>query len=161
LWSTSSENNTSHFEIEKSDDGKNYLKIGQVQTKGSASTEVDYSFIDLQPLKTNFYRLKIVENDKSFKLSKTIVVKKDELKKIALQIFPNPVNDVLQINLSGLKPGAIKMNIIDASGRIITEKKMTITDNSYATFIETGNLIKGLYFIRVDGINETASFIKN
>ncbi|RYE18123.1 MAG: hypothetical protein EOP51_22580, partial [Sphingobacteriales bacterium] len=58
LWKTTNEVNTNLFEIERSTDGKIFVKVGKVaaQNKEGAHT---YNFVDQQPLAgVNYYRLK-------------------------------------------------------------------------------------------------------
>ncbi|HET6995537.1 MAG TPA: hypothetical protein VFI06_11175, partial [Chitinophagaceae bacterium] len=45
-WRTASEQNSNRFEIEQSNDGISFTKIGQVAGAGNSSTDIDYSFTD-------------------------------------------------------------------------------------------------------------------
>jgi hypothetical protein len=57
-WSTASEYNTSHFIIEKSDDGVEWSGIGQVQSSGNSTQKLDYSLEDKDVSQViNYYRL--------------------------------------------------------------------------------------------------------
>jgi hypothetical protein len=57
-WSTASESNTSHFIIEKSDDGEKWNGIGQVQSAGNSTQKLDYSLEDKDVSQViNYYRL--------------------------------------------------------------------------------------------------------
>ena len=57
-WSTASEHNTSHFIIEKSDDGVEWRGIGQVQSAGNSTQKLDYSLEDKDVSQViNYYRL--------------------------------------------------------------------------------------------------------
>jgi hypothetical protein len=57
-WSTASESNTSHFIIEKSDDGEKWSGIGQVQSAGNSTQKLDYSLEDKDVSQViNYYRL--------------------------------------------------------------------------------------------------------
>lgn len=44
-WSTASEANNSHFEILISEDGHNFVKVGQVKGVGNSSIRNDYQFV--------------------------------------------------------------------------------------------------------------------
>lgn len=67
-WTTASESNSSHFEIEKSLDGINYTSIGQVDAAGNSSQNINYSFVDPQgAIGTAYYRLKQFDHDGQFK----------------------------------------------------------------------------------------------
>ena len=57
-WSTASEHNTSHFIIEKSEDGFKWSSIGQVQSAGNSTQKLDYSLEDEDVSQViNYYRL--------------------------------------------------------------------------------------------------------
>ena len=57
-WVTLSENNSSHFNLEKSEDGENWTTITTLNAAGNSSNENDYKFTDykVDPI-INYYRL--------------------------------------------------------------------------------------------------------
>lgn len=60
-WTTGSESNNSHFDIERTRDGIVFETIGQVQGAGSSQTPLDYAFTDDHPPGLAYYRLKQVD----------------------------------------------------------------------------------------------------
>jgi hypothetical protein len=63
-WSTASEYNTSHFIIEKSEDGFEWSDIGQLQSAGNSTQQLDYSFEDKDVSQViNYYRLRQYDID--------------------------------------------------------------------------------------------------
>lgn len=61
-WSTATETNNDHFEIERSTDGINYNLIGTVNGAGNSTHTISYLFLDLNPLASvNYYRLKQID----------------------------------------------------------------------------------------------------
>ena len=63
-WSTASEHNTSHFIIEKSEDGVVWIGIGQVQSAGNSTQQLDYSLEDKDVSQViNYYRLRQYDID--------------------------------------------------------------------------------------------------
>jgi hypothetical protein len=61
-WSTLSEYNNDRFEIERSDDAINFIKIGEIKGKGNSNSINKYEFIDLN-LKNIYYRIKQIDYD--------------------------------------------------------------------------------------------------
>ena len=57
-WSTASEHNSSHFIVEKSKDGYDWVNIGQIPSSINSNQQLDYSIVDnnVSPI-TNYYRL--------------------------------------------------------------------------------------------------------
>jgi len=74
-WNTSQENNSSHFEIERSTDGVNFTRLGKVNAAGNSSNKISYSFNDIHPVTgINYYRLKMVDKDGKFAYSNIVTV---------------------------------------------------------------------------------------
>ncbi len=88
-WETSMEENTSHFEIEKSRDGINFTFLTQVAAAGSGANS--YTATDAQ-LQTgdNYYRLRSVDKDGRYTYSKIIL----------LQVVANSLDKSLQVHPS-------------------------------------------------------------
>lgn len=55
-WTTASESSLAHFSIEKSSDGVNFYKIGEVAATNTSSTH-SYSFPDYNPIRRAYYRI--------------------------------------------------------------------------------------------------------
>lgn len=73
VWSTLSEVNNSHFEIQRSVDGKVWNTIGQVEGAGNSQSELNYEFLDGNVVnEISYYRIKQVDFDGAFKYSNTI-----------------------------------------------------------------------------------------
>jgi hypothetical protein len=160
-WETLSEQNTSHFEIERSTDGTNFVSIGRVNTAVNSSTRQYYTYTDVQPSPgTNFYRLKMADNDAAFTLSRVIAVKNQN--SIQLQVFPNPVTDVLQVQLPSNKKETITISITDAMGKSVYTRTMQLNEGNNASSIPVQHLPKGTYYFILTNKEERQSikFIK-
>lgn len=156
-WSTSSEQNTSHFDIERSADGNNFSVIGNVNAAGNSSSTINYSFPDNDPVTgNNFYRLKMVDIDGHFSYSKTIVVKLENV--TSLSIYPNPAKNTLYLHTSGSNESAL-IQIVDLAGKKVKEEKVILTRN---TPIDISNLPKSIYkvIIKTGAITEHQQFVK-
>jgi hypothetical protein len=80
----------------------------------------------------------------------------DSFFKNNFSVYPNPVNDV--VNISSLNNSEItKVSIIDINGRVVKEI------NSNVTNVSVGDLTAGIYFLKIntlDGVG-TSKFVKN
>jgi len=78
-----------------------------------------------------------------------------------IEVFPNPVKEVLQVNISMEVGQALRFSVLNALGQ---EVKAVATANfkQEEQFIDTKNLNKGIYFLKVEGNNgiEMIKFIK-
>jgi uncharacterized repeat protein (TIGR01451 family) len=96
-WTTTEETNSDKFDIQRSADGKTWATIGTRKSKGESSVLVAYSFTDEKPNGgDNFYRLKMVDYDKTFAYSKIVNVS-FEATALKSEFHPNPVSDVLYL----------------------------------------------------------------
>ncbi len=88
-WQSSSEENTSHFEVERSADGKNFSPVLTKKAQGNSSSLVSYNAIDNSPLSgTSYYRLKMVDLDGTFEYSKLVAVNAEGT--LQVLAYPNP-----------------------------------------------------------------------
>jgi hypothetical protein len=159
-WQTSSETNTSLFEIERSNDGNKFSKLAQINASGNSSTTKNYSYTDQQPLQgINFYRLKMIDLDGKFTYSKTVTVKM-EGSNTTLQLFPNPAKNILNVQINAGNEKAT-IQIIDMSGRKVKEEKITLNGTTTVS-VDINNLPKGTYNLLLKGssINEQKKFVK-
>jgi hypothetical protein len=75
-WSTLFENNHSHFEIERSNNGLSFEKIGSINGSGNRWIATEYSFTDDHPVYTaTQYRLKIVSLAGNYFYSEIVTVR--------------------------------------------------------------------------------------
>ncbi len=161
-WETLSEENSSHFEIEKSPDGINFHTVGNINAKGNSTDKSYYSYPEASVLTaTNFYRLKMVDRDGSFTYSRVIVIKNDN-DLLTVQLFPNPVQDVLQVQIPSRKKSTISIRINNALGVAVYNKFMQLQEGANATSIPVQHLPAGTYYLVAenDESRQSGSFIK-
>ena len=142
-WQTAQEQNTSHFEIERGVDGHQFISIGEVKASGNTNMITNYQFVDEHPsAQNNFYRLKMVDDDNSFKYSPILRVNIND--KPVITVKPNPVAEFMVIEgASQFK----NVQILDASGKVVRTMKMNASGNFYM-----GDLKVGMYILRL--VNE-------
>ena len=81
-WTTASENNSSHFDLEMSVNGENWRKITTIPSAGNSIQELKYSYIDYNSNPLTYYRLQQFDIDGKFEtygpisVTKTITDKK-------------------------------------------------------------------------------------
>ena len=75
FWVTATENNTSHFNLQKSRDGKDWISIVNLNGAGNSSNQLYYSFMDenIESI-INYYRLLQTDFDGHFKYSEIISI---------------------------------------------------------------------------------------
>jgi len=139
-WSTASELNSKHFELQYSADGNNFTTIAILAGKGTTSIPSDYSFIHTNPFAgMNYYRLKQVDLDDRYQYSEIVTAKINDGSLISL--FPNPVKEKLVIE-SSLNTDAF---LVDETGQSLQQIRLMTGRNE----ISVSKLNSGVYFIRL------------
>jgi uncharacterized delta-60 repeat protein len=147
-WQTVSERSTDAFDIERSADGVNFTSIGTISASGNSSSARNYSFTDAQPLNTNFYRLRIVNSDRSANYSRIVTVRFGSAA-ITLQAFPNPVRNSLNLQFTA-PAGQVRVQVLDVSGRMVKMIGLRSTGSVLTTSIDMSGFRPGAYVIRVN-----------
>ena len=139
-WETKSENNFSHFEIERASNGIDFENIGKVNGK-NLQTVSQYYFLDKNPNLENYYRLKIIKEDETYEYSNIIFLNK-KIKK-GLSYYPSPIKNKLYIE--GLN-SVSKIYLFDTLGIRIKEFN---TKNKNDINLDLSELNTGIYFIKI------------
>lgn len=158
-WITHTEANTSHFDIERSTDGTHFTKIGRHAATGNSSSIVSYAFEDANPVAgKNYYRIRQVDMDGKYRYSRIVSIEVSESSG-RMKLFPNPVNNVLTINVPAI-PGKYVISVVDAAGRLAT--RSVVPGNSLIN-LQLRHLADGVYHITVmDGLKTyRAKFVKS
>lgn len=139
-WETENEQNTSHFEIEKSTDGSNFITI-QNQKSSNSPGRHSYTATDRTPaIGPNFYRIKQVDADGKFTYSNIASIRIAETG--TLTIMPNPANDFFI--LSGITK-ATNVSVYNVAGQLLNQWN-NVNGNQQ---LNIANLQQGLYIIKV------------
>ena len=145
-WRTATEINNSHFIVQRTIDGLNWVNIGEVPGSGNSSEIIQYRFTDLQPSHgVNYYRLKQVDFDNTTDYSKIIQLSFNSETKGA-ELYPNPVHSQLQIQASkGHQIDVIE--IYDATGVLVMYSSNT--GNKTQLNVSLEGLPAGIYIIKL------------
>jgi len=148
-WTTAEELNVSHFEIQRSGDGSDWDKVGRVPSSGNVMTTTEYEFTDRVPLAgENYYRLKVLDLDNSYKYSNTINIGSNALS--GFEISPNPTTEALLLQTT---IGQGEIEILDLNGSLVLQQAI-LSNNK----IDISDLAKGVYIIRLsDQSGDSAS----
>jgi uncharacterized delta-60 repeat protein len=156
-WQTSSEENVKQFVIERSNDGKTYKAIGTVTATGNSATTKNYSFADQSPYMStnNYYRLVMQDVDGNYKYSKILIIKFDGQVTNNMQVYPNPVKDLLQVQLPDGLNGTVSLQIIDFQGRVVRRNNLASDGNALNTTLDVTSLTSGVYILKAQAGNTT------
>lgn len=156
-WQTALEQNSAGFDIERSTNGNEYLKIGTVTARGVPSA---YQFTDRGvPVGEYYYRLRQSDMDNRFTYSKTVKVNVGN-RTSGYRILNNPATSYVDLSLPS-KRNQVSINLVDVSGRLLMQKTIGARSTSYRLEgIEQYS--PGIYFIQfvTEGESTVLKFIK-
>lgn len=117
-WKTANEQNVSHFEIERSEDGIHFIRIGNIAAQNQ--TTANYSFTD-QMVNTlaskYYYRVKQIDGDGKWSYTATQLITMD--KNALMAVYPNPAKNLIAItNGQEVK----MMRLFSTAGKLIKEQ---------------------------------------
>ncbi len=142
-WLTAEEVNTSHFEIHRSTDARQWEVLPE-QPAAFGSGGHRYSARDVEPLAgLNYYRLKMTDLDGSFAYSQ--IVTAEHRNTFQMQVFPNPATTLLQLELTAGGTVSGNVELLDTKGVAVMRNELK---NGNVT-LSVGNLPKGIYLLRV------------
>lgn len=154
-WESESEENLSHYEIErKAISASSFINAGN-KTALNRSGRNSYTFNDnLSGLVDNvfYYRLKMVDYDGKFNYSPTILVRKDGKTLTGIKISPNPVlaGADATLRLTASTASVISIRVIDLNGRIISEQQSRVSQGMNSIIINnTNKLQSGMYILQM------------
>jgi hypothetical protein len=147
-WSTASEQNSSSFEVQRSENGSDFSTVGTVAAAGNSDKVINYQYEDrpLSNASIYYYRLKMVDKDGSIKYSNVVIIKNST--SALSTVYPNPARDRITININDNGLLNSKAVITDLNGKVL----QTITLTQTATPVNISQYMRGMYVVKfVDG----------
>jgi poly(3-hydroxybutyrate) depolymerase len=162
-WVTATEQNNDYFAVERSTDGNQFAAIDKVAGAGSSTTAKEYSYTDTKAPGGNvYYRLRQVDRNGKFTFSQVILVS-DNSRQAGVQMYPNPVQDNINILVSNDIKGKGKITVYELTGRTIGQQTIEKNDKVLNALVNMNNFAAGLYIVEVkigDGYKLTNRIMK-
>jgi Secretion system C-terminal sorting domain len=156
-WTTATERNSASFEVEKKQASINtWQKIASVKAADLSNSPRNYSYADKNITSGKYnYRLKMVDNDGSFKYSNEVNVDISAPAKFELsQNYPNPFNPSTIIRYQLPVNGQISLKVYNMLGKEVTtlvnEQKLA---GSYEVTLNADKLTSGVYYYQLKSGN--------
>jgi len=165
-WQMGEFGKTQKFLVERSIDEETFSVIGVLDSAVLTNVNSIYSFIDPFPVSGhNYYRIKQIDKNGAYNYSQTIVVFLELGGFPAISnMFPNPVRDVLNINMEYYVPdkGGIKAEIYNNECRLLTTFEDISDGGNKLMRLDISHLPPGVYIcvLRFRGAMEGVKFLK-
>lgn len=146
-WTTAGELSSDRFELERSENGRDFMVLTAVKANGHASV---YNYTDGQPAAgKNYYRLAMIEADGKKQYSSTRIADMGSNGGLGVIVFPNPVTERLTVQALN-KTAAAMLQLTDLTGKLLKEIQM----NADVADIDMREMAPGIYLVRyTDGMH--------
>lgn len=153
-WQTATEQNNKGFNVQVSNDGKEYRTLGFVASAAPNSlTPQSYSYTDNEKNKvgTRYYRLQQLDVDgTSHYFAPRVVTFEGKATASGVVAYPNPFTSEVRLSLNASVSGNALIRISDMTGRVVGERKMNLSLGNNDLPIENmSDLKNGLYILNV------------
>lgn len=156
-WTTASEYNNNYFELYRSlDQGNSFELVTKIESKapnGNSSQMLYYNYLD-NNIKSDVDELvtyKLIQydyNNTSQEIGPAILKVDDQSDQLATSVFPNPANQIINIEVNNIGEKDLTISLTNILGEIL-EERTGIHDSGLQTFNTTG-LMPGIYFVNLE-----------
>jgi len=151
-WNTASELNNLGFEVQKSQNARDWKIIDFVEGRGTTNDLNKYQHKDSNPYSgINYYRLKQIDFDGAFEFSKIIAIEYNGKNEI-IKVYPNPSNRIVNIQVDNPLSQRMEIRVVDNLGRTVWESGLIEDALSWSKEMEIKR--NGIYFITAQIGNE-------
>ena len=161
-WKIAQNEAPGRFEIERSEDGTNFVKAGTVFPTAKSDAE-NYSFTETIKTYKIYYRLKMYDKNQAAEYSKAIVLQNLNVKGDSFTIVNNPATDKLTLSYSSARNQSLEIKIYDLAGRMQMSQKTNVYQGSNVISLTLNSALKtGAYVVEVSNASErqAAKFVK-
>lgn len=161
-WTTASESNTSHFNLEKSRNGIDWEIIHTEQAAGNSTQLITYGFMDKNVFNdVNYYRLNQYDLNGVYEKFGPISINCLQKSNGYFSVFPNPSSNSFNIMLNNeTLVGDGTITITDDMGRAIYDKNIEVKPGINLYSLDKLEIYPGVYYISVKNGNFTSGVLK-
>ncbi len=155
-WTTSEEFNNEMFIIEKSENGKDFTRIGSVKGSGTVKQTKKYSFMDVNAQQeVNFYRLMQIDFDGSSSYSDIVKIDRSLENKFSIvHLSSEVITDAIDLKLNSTESGVLDFEVKTSNGQLITKNRQQLILGTNNLSIDFSTFKSGIYKLHLNMGNE-------
>lgn len=153
-WSVSNIINHAYFDVERSVDSRNFEKIHtNTETVANGSSQA-FNATDRQlpAAQLIYYRIKQVSSNGSFQYSEIKAIRLSD-KESRIAVFPNPANELLNIEHTSEQANNLTITVSDGLGRIVLSDQRMIPAGKQIITVDIHKLTRGNYTLFINNTN--------
>jgi hypothetical protein len=162
-WTTHHEENGQQFELFRSaDEGRTYQPLGILNGKGIQDEMNSYTLTDNAPLNgVSYYRLIQRSQTGEIRFMDVRTVKRTAASASYFTLYPNPVQGLLNINLTTAKQGTVIAAVLDMNGRKWSQQQYNVVAGEQVLSLDMSRLGRGSYILQITQDGKTSSKLVN
>jgi len=156
-WSVAAEKNNKGYFVERSIDGVSFEEIDFVNGKGDHTYMTSYTYTDYGVFKqyqTAYYRLRQVDFNGKFTYSKTVMLTASIDADVISSVYPNPMNNQLNIELGNVAAEKVTLNVFDVTGKLVQMVELPVNNGKLIQTNELSGLHSGIYMLQITHQNK-------
>ncbi len=163
-WTITTNSTPDYFEVERSYDNRSFSSIGIIEpVAGQLTTKFSYTDKTAKADRM-YYRLKMVDIDRTATYSKTLTVNLSGSKQEELQVYPTILTGKNLNIRTETSHDNVEFTLVDLSGRIVLRQQIgRLSANSTQSIdLRDARSGKGVYLVQVqstDGLRQTQKII--
>jgi len=152
-WAVTGNQNIQFFDLERSTDNSDFVTVGRVYTNSKDLETAGYAFTDdVHSAQSQYvyYRLKITSVTGNVTYSKILSLSMSQSAYPQVTITPNPVKDIMQVNIYSPNARNFQLGIYDYTGRLLRTMNSHVQEgSSNITLTGFRNWPNGVYVVRL------------
>jgi Secretion system C-terminal sorting domain/SprB repeat len=157
-WNVISETGISHYVVERK--RENETMFTTINTQAALFTNGNYSIIDENPGPgTVYYRIRVMKENATAYYSKTALIK-NQFDAARINIYPNPVQQIITVELNNKEQSEIAWKLCDLSGKVITGNKLEAAPNHQFYINRPSSVLTGMYLLYITNLKTHSTEIK-
>jgi len=138
-WQASVDQQHERFDVERSVDGKQFQVIGAVT--GMAN----FRYVDVQPGRVNYYRVRAIDRNGHIDYSRILVVESGLM--AGWQVYPNPVAQTLFVRFNATGRPGLVLTVTDIAGRLKYRHQVSPGDGPASLRIDVSTWPSQVYLL--------------
>ncbi len=149
-WTTLSEINMAIFYVERSVSGKEWTLVNKKEATGDSYIQQDYKLVDKEPLTKAFYRLRMIDKDGRYSMSKVISIERKDSGLKLNAVYPNPNDGNFVVNLTSMPNEDGKIILVNTLGVKVFTKELSAQGGNIIEKINVSHLPTGVYTLLLE-----------
>lgn len=159
-WSTQNESKNNSYEIELSEDGKLFRKIGTTRAKpvDGAAAKYEYQYhLDKLSYRKLYFRVKqLSAGSQVYSGIRSVIVAPEPL--AGVSIYPNPVVNNVNIQFDEPVTGDFQIQVVNQTGQVVHTSRARLNNNTTSKVLITNPPPPGIYYLRARDMTSEKTF---